>query len=223
MTKMEPHVAILLAGSTGLVGRELAHLLQPENGHTHLHLLLRRPPGGPLADGVTPHGVDFAYLPHLPQARDAYCALGTTIKAAGSQAAFRAVDFDAVLAFATAARHAGVKRFAVVSALGADRRSGNFYNRVKGEMEAALEEVGFDTLVVARPSLLDGDRQSLGQPARPAERVALALTRPLAPLLPAALRPVKATTVARAMLVAMNDAQSGRRVLDSAEIQALGR
>lgn len=223
MTKMEAQMATLLAGSTGLVGRELTRLLQPADGSAQLHLLLRRPPVGCLAPGVTPHGVDFANLPYLPEARDAYCALGTTIKVAGSQAAFRAVDFDAVLCFARAARRSGVTRFAVVSALGADRRSRNFYNHVKGEMEAALVELGFETLVIARPSLLLGDRRSLGQPARPGERLAIALTRPVSALLPLSLRPVKAQTVASAMLKAMTDSPSGHRVLESAEIQALGR
>ena len=93
-----------------------------------------------------------------------YLALGTTIKVAGSQAAFRALDFEANMAVARAARAQGATKLGVVSALGADSHSTVFYNRVKGELEEGLAQLGFSTLVFARPSLLAGNRQSLGQP-----------------------------------------------------------
>ena len=209
----------LLAGATGLIGRELA---AGWDSPGTLHLLVRRavPAPGP---HTAVHVVDFAALPALPPARVAYCALGTTIKVAGSREAFRAVDFDAVLAFAQAARVAGVQRFGVVSALGADAQSGSFYNRVKGEMEAALSALGFATLVIARPSLLAGDRASLGQPTRLAERLSLALLRPVGGLLPLAWRPIQATVVARALRRAMAQARRGTTILESADLQRLGR
>src|SRR6266481_703419 len=84
------------------------------------------------------HVVDFVALPLLPPADEAYLALGTTIKVAGSQAAFRAVDFDANLAVARAAKAAGARRIGLVSAMGADAHSRIFYSRVKGELEEAL-------------------------------------------------------------------------------------
>jgi uncharacterized protein YbjT (DUF2867 family) len=210
--------AALLAGGSGLVGRELAALWP---GPGTLHLLLRR------AQAAGPHQsvrvVDFGALGALPAAHDAYCCLGTTLKVAGSPAAFRAVDLDAVLAFARAARAAGVQRLAVVSALGADARSRSLYNRTKGEMEQALRDMGFGRLVIARPSLLTGERQALGQPARPAEALALALTRPLAPWIPLAWRPIAARTVARAMLRALAQDEPGVVVLESAQLQAQGQ
>jgi uncharacterized protein YbjT (DUF2867 family) len=210
----------LLAGSTGLIGREIARQWP---GGGRLHLLVRKAPASAPADGRhSVHVVDFAALPPLPKADQAYCALGTTIKVAGSQAAFRAVDFDAVLAFARACRDAGVKRLGVVSALGADAKSGTFYNRVKGEMEAALAEVGFASLVIARPSLLTGNRGSLGQPARGGEALAIAITRPIASLIPKAWRPIDAARVARALLRAVAEGRPGARVLASAEMQDLG-
>jgi len=215
-------MAALLAGATGLIGRELA---RQWSGPGLLHLLVRRPldtTGAP-PQLQTVHLVDFTALPALPKADAAYCCLGTTIKVAGSQAAFRAVDFDAVLAFARAAQRAGVQRFAVVSALGASPRSAGFYNRVKGEMEEALAGLGFASLVIVRPSLLAGDRAALRQPARTAERLALALTAPLAPLIPKAWRPVAAATVARAMRRALAEAGPGVRVVESAELQELGQ
>jgi uncharacterized protein YbjT (DUF2867 family) len=206
----------LLAGATGLIGRELVKGWQ---GPGLLHLLVRRDMPAQGA-GTQVHRVDFNALPPLPPARDAYCALGTTIKQAGSKAAFRAVDFDAVLAFARAAQAAGVRRFGVVSALGADPVSASFYARIKGEMEAALIELGFDSLVVARPSLLAGDREALGQPVRLAESLSLTVLRPLSALIPAAWRPVEAAKVARALQQAVQQGQPGTVVLSSPDLQA---
>ena len=210
----------LLAGASGLIGREV---LRQWTGPGTLHCLVRKPQAAAPRTQVQVRVVDYAALPQLPAAASAICCLGTTIKTAGSQAAFRAVDFDAVIAFAQAARRAGVKRFAVVSALGANAKSGNFYSRVKGEMEARLATLGFETLVIARPSLLAGDRASLGQPLRRGELWTLALTKPLAALIPAAWRPIEAATVARAMLRGLNEGQPGIHVLSSGRMQVLGK
>lgn len=210
---------LLLAGATGLIGHEVAQLW---HGPGTLHLLVRRPVDhiGPLQQV---HIVDFAALPTLPRADAALCALGTTIKAAGSQAAFRAVDFDAVLAFARAARSAGARKLAVVSALGANRHSSNFYNRVKGEMEVAVAGLGFDSVVVARPSLLTGNRRALGQAERPGERFTQWLAAPLSPLLPSAWRPISGAAVARALMRALTMAEPGLRIVDSATLQRWGQ
>jgi uncharacterized protein YbjT (DUF2867 family) len=214
---------VLIAGGTGLVGRELLNQLLAGRDSPVIHALARRLPDHPPVDARL-HWlkVDFAALPPLPVADAALCALGTTIKVAGSQAAFRAVDFDAVVAFARAARTAGVRRFGVVSALGANARSATFYNRVKGEMEAALATLGFGSLVIARPSLLLGQRAALGQPARPGERLAEAVTRPLGGLIPKAWRPIEAATVARALLHGVRTAAPGVRVIESGDLQRLG-
>jgi uncharacterized protein YbjT (DUF2867 family) len=213
---------VLLAGGTGLIGRELATLLLAETPPPALHMLARRVPDH--ADArATWHRVDFASLPRLPKAKQAYCCLGTTIKQAGSRQAFRAVDFDAVLAFARAARAAGAEGLAVVSAFGASPRSGSFYNRVKGEMEAAVGALGFASVVIARPSLLAGDRAALGQPQRSGESLALMLTAPIAKLIPKSMRPIEARTVARAMIAALLEARPGVRIVESGELQDLGR
>jgi uncharacterized protein YbjT (DUF2867 family) len=167
---------------------------------------------------LTQHRVDFKALPALPRVGEAFVALGSTIKAAGSQEAFRAVDFDAVVAIAKAAKAAGATRLGVVSAMGANARSGVFYNRVKGEMEEALSALGFETLVIARPALLVGDREALGQPARRGEELGLKVSRWLAPVIPDNYRPIEARSVARALLAAMRTTK-GRRVLLSGEMQ----
>jgi len=102
--------------------------------------------------------------------------------------------------------------------MGADPRSSVFYNRVKGELEQALRALPTDTLVIARPSLLLGDRPSLGQPSRPAERFATWVMQPLRWLLPPSYRPVQAARVARALLACV-PSLTGVRLLSSAELQ----
>lgn len=214
-----------VAGATGLIGRALIDALLAERSVGAVHALVRSrsPVLGALA-GVQQIVVDYgAELPALPPLDDAYCCLGTTIAAAGSQAAFRAVDHDAVITFARAARSAGATRLAVVSALGADAASSVFYNRVKGEMEAAIVRLGFDSVVIARPSLLLGDRDALGQPTRVGERIAAALTRPFSGLIPKSVRPIDAATVARALLRALQHAEPGAWRFESAALHELGR
>ena len=151
---------------------------------------------------------------------DIYIALGTTIKVAGSRAAFRAVDHDAVLALARQARQSGARNLAVVSAMGADAASRIFYNQVKGETEDALRALGYATLVIARPSMLDGDRASLGQPGRLGEELGLALMRRIKPLIPANYQAISARDVARAMVRTMESARPGTQVLLSGQMQA---
>ena len=207
----------LVAGASGLVGRQIVQALLADETVGAVHALGRRPlqlrhPK------LSCHAVDFSALPPLPTVDEAYLALGTTIKVAGSQAAFRAVDFDANLAVARAVHAAGCRRLGLVSAMGADAGSRIFYNRVKGELEDALSSLGFDTLVVARPSFLAGDRESLGQPVRGGEQLALKLSRLLAPVIPKNLRAIVASDVAAA-LVHHVPAQTGRHILMSGEMQ----
>lgn len=206
---------VLLAGASGLVGGALLRGLLADPGVGAVHVLARRP----LAqhdDRLVTHVVDFAALPvlALPALDEAYLALGTTIKVAGSREAFRAVDFAANLAAARVARAAGASRLGLVSAMGADPRSRIFYNRVKGELEEALGTLGFDALVIARPSLLLGDRAALGQPPRTGERLGSLLGRAVRPLIPADYRPIDAGRVARALLAQVPRA-SGTLVLPS--------
>jgi uncharacterized protein YbjT (DUF2867 family) len=220
----KPPPTVLLAGATGLVGQQLARQFSTEWPQpTRLLALVRRRGSAP--PGCAEQVVDYARLPDtpLPAARTAVCALGTTLAVAGSQQAFRAVDLDAVLAFARASQQAGVRCLVVVSALGASPRSGNFYSRTKGEAEQALRGLGFDALLIARPSLLAGDRAALGQPARRAETWGLALFQTLGPLVPLRWRPVHAATLARALWRAALRPAPGVTVLDSATLQRLGR
>lgn len=212
-----PNRVVALAGATGLVGRAILERLLADTSVAAVHALGRREPGV-THPKLIPHVVDFAALPPLPSLDEVYLALGTTIKTAGSQAAFRAVDFDANLAVARATLAAGARRAGLVSAMGADAKSRIFYNRVKGEIEETLAQLTFEALVIARPSLLVGDRVALGQSARPAERAATAMSKLLDPFIPANYRPIAAFDVARALLGRVPLAR-GRVVLHSGEMQ----
>jgi uncharacterized protein YbjT (DUF2867 family) len=215
----------LVAGATGLIGQALLAQLLDNDRYGRVEVVARRPLTSPLArhprlavrigDGAALAGAE-------PHADDVYIALGTTIKVAGSEAAFRAVDFDLVVAIARAARQAGASRLGVVSALGADATSLVFYNRVKGEMEAAVRSLGYSSVVIARPSLLLGDRAALGQPTRRGEVWAARLLGPVLPLVPAGVRPIAAAAVAAALITAVADAPA-LRVLSSAELQGFAR
>ena len=201
------------------MGREILQGLLADKHIAAVHTLGRREL--PLAHPkLTQHLVDFSALPALPKVHEVYLALGTTLKAAGSQAAFRALDLEANMAVARAARSQGATKLGVVSALGADSHSTVFYNRVKGELEEGLAQLGFSTLVFARPSLLAGNRQSLGQPARVGEKLALAASRLWAPLIPRNYRAIEAAAVAHALLQTVQGSH-GDRLLSSGEMQRM--
>lgn len=202
---------VILAGATGLVGREILAGLLADPSVAAVHSLGRRMPAEPHPK-LTAHVVDFAALPALPLADELYLALGTTIKVAGSQAAFRAVDYDANLAVATAALAVGVRQVGLVSAMGADSDSKVFYSRVKGELEDALAKMPFEGMVFARPSLLIGDREVLGQPTRQGEVLGSALSKVVGFLIPANYKPIDASAVASALLSAVPSAK-GKTVL----------
>jgi uncharacterized protein YbjT (DUF2867 family) len=165
------------------------------------------------------HVVDFAALPAFPKVDECYIALGTTIKVAGSQAAFRSVDLDAVVAVAMAAQKAGATKFGVISAMGSNPKSRVFYNRIKGEMELAIASLGLQSLVIACPSLLDGNRATLSQPERAGEGLALMLMRILRPLVPANYRGIPAKDVAHALIRAVEAAKPGVVTLLSGDMQ----
>lgn len=214
----------LIAGGSGLVGGFLLRQLLATPEYDRVVALGRRPLelSHPKLAQVM---VDFAALDKVTadlRCDDAFCCLGTTIGQAGSRDAFRAVDHVAVLAFAWAARRNGAGRFFVVSSLGAEARSRVFYNRVKGETEAALAVLGFKTLGIFRPSLLLGPRTE----KRRDERIAAAMMWLAEPLLLGRLRKyraIEAEVVARAMLRCSFDLPGrGVLVIPSDEIQDLG-
>ena len=161
--------------------------------------------------------LDFDALPARADwwAADAViCTLGTTIKKAGSQAAFRKVDYDYPLAVARFARAAGVATYALVSSLGTNAKSRTFYLRTKGETERDLAAAGFASLTVVRPSLIGGERDE----QRWSEALGLTLVSALRPLLPRRYRIAPAERIAATLLAAVREARPGVRVVESEEI-----
>lgn len=184
---------MLLAGGTGLIGGEVLSL-GLSGGH-EITTVGRRPTGMASSEIVS----GFDDLPRLPPADIAICTLGTTIKQAGSKAAFRAIDEKAVVSFAAAAKTADVDHFLVVTAVGANPDASVFYSRVKGAAEQRLMKMGFKRLDIIRPGLLLGDRTE----RRPIE----ALLQRIAPATDRLIRgkwrryrSVRATDVAQCLL-----------------------
>ena len=215
----EAHPKILLVGATGLVGRSVVQ----EAGDLSLTILARRDPGD-LPDRhlllVAPPE-RWADMIAAQQPEVLVSCLGTTIRTAGSQAAFRAVDRDLILSAARGARVGGAARMIVVSSVGASARSRNFYLRTKGETEEGLRALGFDRLDMIRPGLLTGKRPG---PARLGEGIAIAA----APLFDALLfgslrryRSIPAEIVAKAILTLASRRESGSYVQENDAIRAL--
>jgi uncharacterized protein YbjT (DUF2867 family) len=194
----------LVAGATGLVGGHVVEHLAESADVDRVVVLVRKKTGRWPSAQVEEKVVDYAALEPAPFAgvSEVYACLGTTIKKAGSQDAFRKVDHDYTLAVANAAKAAGATRFALVSSVGGSPRSSNFYLRVKGETEEAVEKIGFAGLVIARPSMLVGDRAE----SRPGEKVGIALGKAFSFAMVGGLkkfRPIGAKQVAKAMVDAM--------------------
>lgn len=206
---------VWLAGASGLVGGELLKQLLADDAFGRIISVGRRQL--PLQHlKLTQATVDFAdpaAFAALPAPEVAFSCLGTTIKKAGSKEAFRAVDHDAVLTFAKAAKERGARAFLHVSSTGADARSSMLYQAVKGQIEEALTGLGFESVVALRPSILDGDRAD----SRPLESIGLSIGRALGPLL-GKYRPTPASAVAAAMVAAWKADRRGPRVMEAKEI-----
>lgn len=212
----------LVAGATGLVGQAVLAALLTDKHYTAVHAVGRRPLAL-IHPKLTSHAVDFSNLTSLPgieHVDDVFIALGTTLKVAGSKAAFRAIDLDAVLAVARAARQAGARRLGVVSAMGADPDSSVFYNRVKGDMETALRALSFPVLVIARPSLLTGNRAALNQSQRLGETLGSLAMHWFKPLIPLNYQAIPAKQVGQALVDAVRESKDGTHILLSGQLQS---
>jgi uncharacterized protein YbjT (DUF2867 family) len=213
---------VMLAGASGLTGAHTLDALLDAPDIARVLAVSRRPLGrehSRLANRIVQFQHMEAQLKGI-SADAALCCLGTTIRQAGSQERFRAVDIDAVLAFARTAKAANAKRFVVISAVGADPSAKNFYLRTKGEMEEELEAVGFESLDILQPSVLLGWRKEM----RPLELLACVFMPVVNPLLPGKYVPyrgISAATVGQAMLGATRSGRRGLQRYTYAGIQAL--
>ncbi|MEL6446019.1 MAG: NAD(P)H-binding protein [Bacteroidota bacterium] len=213
-------MTILLAGASGLVGRHALDMLLGTPEYTRILVPTRRDLAGSDRLGLLVQHpnvrqvlVDFAKLEDRAvdlRADHVLCALGTTIKQAGSQARFLEIDRDMPVSLARVTKVAGATRFAYVSSLGADEDARTFYLRSKGETEALLRNVGFESVTLLRPSLLLGGRGEF----RLGERIGQGLGALVRPLLPARVKPVHAATVAAALIQAVRQDHVGTRVAE---------
>ena len=191
----------LIVGSTGLIGGFCLQALLDNPNYSEVIALSRKPllkTHRKLKTVIT----KFDNLEHELSNRhadDVYCCLGTTIKKAGSQEAFKQIDLTLVVTVAELMRKQGAEQFLVISSLGADKNSKVFYNRVKGEMEATLQGLGYPSLCIIRPSLLLGPRKEF----RLGEKIGMILTPVIKPFLMGPLKkyaPVEAEKVALFMV-----------------------
>jgi uncharacterized protein YbjT (DUF2867 family) len=205
----------LLAGATGLVGSHVLEFLLAEARWSRVVTVGRRTTSRK-HEKLEQRVVDLGELEtgsDLPHVDDVFCCLGTTIKQAGSQPAFRRVDHDFVVGSARVGLRAGATQFLLVSAIGADPESRVFYSRVKGETEAAIRQLSYQAIQIFRPSVLLGERPEF----RLGERIAMLGAPVLTALLFGRLRryrPIQAATVARAMVTIAHEAPRGPNVFE---------
>ncbi len=213
----------LVLGATGLVGGHCLRLLVEDPAYGKVVAWVRKPLSFAHAK-LEQQVVDFEHLANyapLTKVNDVFCCLGTTIKKAGSQAAFRKVDFDYPLEIAKLAAKNGAGQFLTITAMGANPRSRIFYNRVKGEVEAAVTKLSFKAIGIFRPSLLLGEREErrlgekIGEPLL--KSINLFLVGPLRKY-----RAIGARVVARAMVEVAKKNLQGITIFESDKIQMLG-
>lgn len=215
---------VILAGASGEVGQRLLQKLIASNLVTSVHLINRRPLSTTHSK-VVQHQVDFDHLNSIENAPDfdlAYCCLGTTIKKAGSKAAFEKVDLQYACLFANLARQHNCTTFAVISSVSANPSTGGFYLETKGRMEDSLREMNWPSLYIFRPSLLIGKRQEF----RLGERIGAILGQVFSPLLIGPLhkyKPINMDILASAMSTLTKTANLGITTLEGKEILNLDR
>jgi uncharacterized protein YbjT (DUF2867 family) len=207
----------LVAGASGLIGSSLVKMLLTEDQYSRVHILVRKE-----IDWIHPklkqHVVDFDQLDSLAlnfKVDDAFCALGTTIAKAGSQAAFIRVDHDYVISFAKMALSLGAEGFFVVSSMGASSSSKIFYSRIKGMMEENLKAFDFPTLVIFRPSLLLGPRTE----KRAGEKFSGWMMKAFDFAIPAKYKAIHVDQVAKRMIEVALYGKKGVFILESDQLQ----
>jgi uncharacterized protein YbjT (DUF2867 family) len=207
----------LLVGSTGLIGAHLLELLLKDDRYGKVIAISRKPLPTRHAklDNVV---IDFNRLSEYAdrlKVDDIFCCLGTTMKVAGSQAAFRKVDFEYPLEIAKIAKQKGAKQYLIVTALGANKKSSFYYNRIKGEVEDAIRDQAFESYHIFRPSFLKGNRTE----SRAGEEAANSFFKIFGFLVPKKFKAIDSVKVARAMLVKAKEEKPGMFVHESGSLQ----
>ena len=213
----------LIIGSTGLIGSHLLNLILDSNDYLNVITFVKRDTGIKHKK-LTQHIIDFdkaETYKELVVGDDFFCTIGTTIKKAGSKEAFRKVDFEYPRQFAAYALQNKDKQFLIISSLGADSNSGNFYLKTKGEIQDFLKDSNFESVAVLQPSLLLGDRKEF----RLGEKIGAFFMKTLSFMFLGNLKKYKAIeakTVAKAMLTIAQQNNSGFKIYESDVIQEIG-
>jgi uncharacterized protein YbjT (DUF2867 family) len=213
----------ILFGATGLVGSQLLEILIKEEEYTKIIVFSRRPvkSESPKVQAILTEFVDVKPLEGYFKGSDIFCCLGTTIKKAKSKESFRQVDFDLPVVLASIASRKPVNRFMVISSIGANAESRNFYLRTKGEMEQAVRGILGEKVFIVRPSMLLGKRNEtrfgeiLG-------KWGMALLSPVLIGKLARYKGIEASGVARAMVwLALHE--TGSQIIESDQLQKLSK
>lgn len=208
----------LIVGATGLIGGHLTRKIVNDPSYSTIKVLARKPLDfqHPKLEQIV---VDFDKLDaSLIKADDVFCCLGTTMKQAGSKEAFYKVDFTYPFEVAKAALKNGARQYLIVTAMGADAKSMFYYNRVKGEIENALTDLNYSTLLIFHPSLLLGERKDY----RAGESFATVVMRALDFITPLKYKAIKGETVANAMLTYAQKGIKGTQIIESGTMQSFG-
>ena len=207
----------LLAGATGLIGKQLLQQLLQDDAYGRVKVLMRQPPdvSHPKVEAIVLDFDKMADQSDKLQADDVFCCLGTTMKKAKTKEAFKKVDFHYPLEIARLSKHHGATQYLLVSALGADKNSSIYYNQIKGSVEEAIQHAGFETVHIFRPSVLLGDRQE----SRSGEEAAKLLYTILGPLIPKKYKAIDSGSVARAMQTFAKAREKGLFIHESTTLQ----
>lgn len=207
----------LVAGATGLIGSQLLPLLLSSDRYEHVKVLTRKALQieHPKLENLIVNFDQLSTVGQLLKADDVFCCLGTTMKKAKSKEAFRKVDYTYPLELAKLSKQQGARQYLLVSALGANKDSSIFYNAVKGEVEVAIDAVGFESLDIFRPSLLLGPRKE----HRSGEDAAKWFYKIFGFLIPEKYQAIESVKVARAMLHFAGQDQPGKYIYESKSLQ----
>jgi uncharacterized protein YbjT (DUF2867 family) len=205
----------LVVGATGLIGKHLTIKLLASNFYSKIKVLVRKPLdiNHPNLEQIV---VDFNNLDTSKiVADDVFCCLGTTMKQAGSKPAFYKVDFTYPVEIAKAALANGAKQYIIVTAMGADEKSMVYYNRVKGEVEKALSDLHYPTLLIFRPSMLLGERKE----PRLGEKIGKILMNTISFLTPEKYKAIEGEKVANAMMILAQKGIKNKDIFESGTLQ----
>jgi uncharacterized protein YbjT (DUF2867 family) len=218
-----PQKTVALIGATGLIGSHLLKCLLNDDDFKTIRLLVRRPIEikDPKVNVIV---IDFAdgaaFQAGIASCDAVFCTIGTTKKkVGGDMAAYRKVDYDIAVNAAMFCAETGCRQFLMVSSVGANSKGGNFYIRLKGEVEDKVQSIAIPSVSIFRPSMLLGKRAE----SRPAEAIAQIMSKSLSFLFPSKYKPLPAEDVAKAMVAASKQDKPGFRIYHYSEMNALQR